>query len=333
MFRIDNVKAAGSPDAVPVVGTPGYFTVGDPNTDTPATPVDSWWLNMVQEEILAVLTAASISPDKTDNGQLLDAINALIGGGGGGGSVQAPTGFIYGCLPSVISATQVQIPVGTVRADADDLNIVVASPITVAITSSGVNGLKAGSVEAANTLYDLYLIADSNAVNNPAGLLVPQGVGFAYPTGYDRKRKLPFNAVNNASSDFIKMSHTGGWPQHPAYIFTEINETYRSFAGSTIGGDTRVLSGGTAGTFTAVSLANFVPAGAATALLKFSDSNSGDPAQAHIRPTGSSIAQGHFADAVVTGCQVRNLDISAAASIDYFVQQGALHLDVLGFTL
>ena len=68
MHRIDSSTA--TPD--------NRFTEGDPTIPVPATTVRAAWLNSVQEELIAVLAAAGIAPDKANNAQVVDAINALI---------------------------------------------------------------------------------------------------------------------------------------------------------------------------------------------------------------------------------------------------------------
>lgn len=68
MHRIDSSTA--TPD--------NRFTEGDPTIPIPATTVRAAWLNSVQEELIAILAAAGISPDKSNNAQVVDAINALI---------------------------------------------------------------------------------------------------------------------------------------------------------------------------------------------------------------------------------------------------------------
>jgi hypothetical protein len=67
----------------------GKFTDGNPQTGQEATLVSDAWLNDVQENLLAPLTAAGIAPIKGNGNQLLDAIISLIAGvvGSGGGSV------------------------------------------------------------------------------------------------------------------------------------------------------------------------------------------------------------------------------------------------------
>lgn len=66
-FRIDAPGALG-----------GRFTEGNPAASVPATDVSADWLNMVQEEIIAVLVGAGIAPARADNAQLFAAVRALI---------------------------------------------------------------------------------------------------------------------------------------------------------------------------------------------------------------------------------------------------------------
>lgn len=53
------------------------FTKGDPTTGVPATQVTPEWLNAVQEELMAILAKAGISPDKNDNAQIVEALRLL----------------------------------------------------------------------------------------------------------------------------------------------------------------------------------------------------------------------------------------------------------------
>lgn len=56
------------------------FTDGDPVGGVQSTVVLAGWLNDVQETIISVLTAASITPIKGDYSQLLEAIRSVSGG-------------------------------------------------------------------------------------------------------------------------------------------------------------------------------------------------------------------------------------------------------------
>lgn len=79
MFRIDSQGAVAAPPTTGAVGTTvGYFTEGDPVNAIPATVVSADWLNTVQEELLGLLTATGITPDKDNRTQVLSAIIHLI---------------------------------------------------------------------------------------------------------------------------------------------------------------------------------------------------------------------------------------------------------------
>ena len=82
MDRIDGpTRSATLPAALPV-GTgdssPGYFAHGDLLTGQAYTTLDPDWCNAVQEEILAPVVAAGLTPDKADLGQLLAALQILF---------------------------------------------------------------------------------------------------------------------------------------------------------------------------------------------------------------------------------------------------------------
>jgi hypothetical protein len=78
MYRIDDATAATSLPAPEAAGTEGYFTEGNPATGTPATKVRGSWLNMIQEELRAIVVAAGLTPSKTTYTQVRDAIKALV---------------------------------------------------------------------------------------------------------------------------------------------------------------------------------------------------------------------------------------------------------------
>lgn len=82
MFRIDNETAVAVMPAAPLAGTPGYFTNGDPGQGIGATVVDAHFLNMVQEELLSIVTAASLEPDKTKFNQVLQALQIMFAAAG-----------------------------------------------------------------------------------------------------------------------------------------------------------------------------------------------------------------------------------------------------------
>jgi len=80
VWRIDNPTSISPMPAIPAAGTEAFFTGGNPGAGQASTIVDAWWANMVQEEIRNVVVAAGIAPNKHDNTQLSQAIQAITGG-------------------------------------------------------------------------------------------------------------------------------------------------------------------------------------------------------------------------------------------------------------
>nr|MCV4207581.1 hypothetical protein [Roseomonas sp. SXEYE001] len=77
MRRIKSPTAVASPPAVPTLaGVEGYFTNGNPAAGVPATRVPDWWLNMVQEELLAFPAAAGITPGANSD-QALQSVRRI----------------------------------------------------------------------------------------------------------------------------------------------------------------------------------------------------------------------------------------------------------------
>lgn len=78
MHRLSNgTQATSLPVPAAVTGTPGYATQGSPGV-TPASDIDPDQWNAMQEELVAIVTAAGIALDKTDNGQVLKALQTLF---------------------------------------------------------------------------------------------------------------------------------------------------------------------------------------------------------------------------------------------------------------
>lgn len=79
VYRIDDTTAVSTLPALPTdnISAPGYFTGGSTGGQA-ATRVRFWWLNMVQEELATVALAAGLVLNKSNNGQVLAAIKAMI---------------------------------------------------------------------------------------------------------------------------------------------------------------------------------------------------------------------------------------------------------------
>lgn len=76
-FKIDSSTAAAVMPTPGAAGTAGWFTDGNPGTGVPGTVVTADWLNAQQAEIMSVLTAAGVTPDKTQTDQLLKSLRTL----------------------------------------------------------------------------------------------------------------------------------------------------------------------------------------------------------------------------------------------------------------
>ncbi|MDO8294377.1 MAG: hypothetical protein Q7T29_16165 [Gallionella sp.] len=68
--------AAASPPTAPASPSVGYPSPGDPLTATPASKGGAFWFHQLGEELRAILTAASITPDHTVLTQLLTALRS-----------------------------------------------------------------------------------------------------------------------------------------------------------------------------------------------------------------------------------------------------------------
>ncbi len=78
MFPTDQPTAVSSIPTPAAAGTQGFFTGGNPGSGEPATIVDADWLNMIQQELVNVVTAAGLTPSKTTYTQVLSAIRLLV---------------------------------------------------------------------------------------------------------------------------------------------------------------------------------------------------------------------------------------------------------------
>jgi microcystin-dependent protein len=78
-----NSVAIGGADIAPSSGTPQYATSGNPAGAIPATVFPAYQYNALQEEIIAVIAGGGITPDRTNNAQLLAAIENLIAAASG----------------------------------------------------------------------------------------------------------------------------------------------------------------------------------------------------------------------------------------------------------
>ncbi len=81
MQRVTRSTAVAVMPAIPASpGSPGYFSGGDPVSNTPATVPGYEWHNGVQEELISAITDANLTPSASVLTQLRQAIRRLCGG-------------------------------------------------------------------------------------------------------------------------------------------------------------------------------------------------------------------------------------------------------------
>jgi hypothetical protein len=122
MNLYDDPTTVAAAPALPAASNVGYFSDGVPGSQA-RTLIRAWWLNLVAQELTGVVTAAGLIPSRSNNGQLLQAIQLLA----------AVPVASHAAAGKVQLATASQVEAGT-----DD---------ALAVTSLGV----AGAIQAAVT--------------------------------------------------------------------------------------------------------------------------------------------------------------------------------------
>lgn len=153
---------------------------------------------------------------------------------------------------------------------------------TIDITTSGALGLDTGA-EANSTWYYVYLIGKTDGTVSALMSVTNESVSgtITQPTGYTLKRQLPIAIRNDGSGNFIAFNIIS-WP-HQTTIRYQI--AYGAITGTL--GNSVVLDGGTATSFTDVNLASYIPPISKLAYLKVGVYDSGTN-QLRLRTNGES---------------------------------------------
>ncbi len=158
-----------------------------------------------------------------------------------------PKSFVEGLSISPNSATpasKVDILSGKCCNDTGSDDILISATKTVDMAVSGLNGLDTGA-EAADTWYAIHLVGDASGINPVGGLFSLSPTAPTLPGGYDIFRRIGW-VRNDATSDFLKFTQSGKGSTRT--IWYDVKRA-----------DVKVLSGGTATTFTVVDCSAFVP--------------------------------------------------------------------------
>jgi hypothetical protein len=177
--------------------------------------------------------------------------------------------------------------------------MVVSTPITINATTEGVNGIDAAAALAASSIYYVYVIGSSDGIYLPQAILSLSPTGPALPEGYDSWRMVDIKATGVAST--FLLSYTNPVALGREFIYDA---------------PVKVLNGGAANTFTAVSLANVVaPIGSPdvhfiASITPVAGTGAGDSIT--LRPTGSASAGfAILSGSVVSKAQVADLECPA----------------------
>jgi hypothetical protein len=226
-----------------------------------------------------------------------------------------PNGYINGPAPTYTSASTITLPSGLkARNSTNTADITLSSNKTCVLSSSGAGGLDTGA-EASSTWYYVYLIQKSSDGTNACLLSVTNEASagtITQPSGYDLKRQLPLAIRNDGSSNIIPFVVGQGWPYRPKIL-------YRDFEESSV---FRVLNGGTATSFTGVSMVTLVPPISKLATIETEALYVSNNVQMWVRPTGSALSTGINCGVGTVGGAWMFMDIrtDASQSIDYIMQ-------------
>lgn len=160
MFKYDDPTTVLAKPAKPAAGVVGWFDDGDIMVGRQATMLRGWFLNMLQDEMVGVLTAAGIAPDRANDNQLVTAIQSLIQAGGAGWAVDTggANALVITPVPALAAyAAGVGFRVKVAAANTGPSTISVSGLGAKAIKRPDGSALKAGDLvigEVAMLVYD-----------------------------------------------------------------------------------------------------------------------------------------------------------------------------------
>lgn len=266
----DAVEVCPQPNQSTTI-TRRYFQDGDPQEKKLATIVTADWLNMVQDEILNVVDAAGIAPNKQKHTQLLEAIPKLVGGGsyeavGDTLALRDKKGKSQFSDPEhELDAVNLRTLIRGIRGDVIDIDT--GKPVRTRLAGTTLSWTGAVTMAA----YTKYIIPFSNVITDTAHIF--DSASNAFRADEDMTILLycltSYGIVNSTNSGFglslgfsVNDGHAGG--------------NTLTHAGVYAGGATSVTSfmllelnqGDVVKLYTEVSLANVVQAVSSKAVLK-----------------------------------------------------------------
>ncbi|MBR7961259.1 hypothetical protein KDW41_12465 [Burkholderia vietnamiensis] len=236
MYRIDDATAATSLPAPEAAGTEGYFTEGNPTAGTPATNVRGSWLNMIQEELCAILAAAGIIRSKTTYNQVNSALQKM-----------------YSSVIGSVRNLAMSIPAASATATLTADQIIVGSALggqtfvlsnfnkTINLATNGAGGMDTGAAPVNGTVavYAIYnpttgasaLLGYNEGAVTPAPTIYP---GSNMPAGYTASA-LVSALLTNASGQMQPVVQVDREISVATSLFAQTSTQIASLTQGTIG--------------------------------------------------------------------------------------------------
>lgn len=237
-----------------------------------------------------------------------------------------PKNYMQGLVPKYATSNTLTISSGVCRDDSDAANISFTSQYTVDITVSGAGGLSTSETESTSGAW-YYCFAIYKTTDGTVNfMLTNSSSGPVFPSGYDKKRLLPFAIRNTTQANFLPWAVAGGWPSRPTIQY-QVQVSYSTVGPSNTAGITSILANSTQTSFTAASCTSYVPP-----ISRMANFHGIGPTGnfARIRTTGDTNDYGIAASQAFNIC---NFPTSTAQSIDYLVTGGGVYLDVTAYTV
>ena len=236
-----------------------------------------------------------------------------------------PVAYMTGLTADWLSNTTLTLNTGACSDSTNDIDMIVATAITINGAVNGAAGLDTGSL-AASTFYYVYVIADSSGYTNeiPSAIISASATGPLMPYGYDTWRMVDIK-VTDGSSHF-RLSYT---------IETGAAREFVYDAPLTVGSLT------TANTYAAIPLTGIVaPIGSPEVCFSASFNPAVAGHIAYLRPTGATGDYAKLSGVVASVAQLADIKCTAfvatgTASVDFKTTAGtpeALTLLVKSFT-
>lgn len=231
-----------------IVSPDGLFHDGNPATGLIGTFLAAIWHNAVQEEIIAPITAAGLTLDPTNNGQLLAAILALIESktGNYGLDTGAANSYVTALTPAVIAyANGLQVRFRAAHANTGQSTLNAGAGVVPLLRDDG-TALQAGDVPAnviVGATYDSTLNAFllNSIVASQFDTIMQSGAPlYSVDTGAANVYKAAYAPTISAITDGMKLRFRAKTANTGASTFAPDGMP----AAPILGGDHAVLAGG-----------------------------------------------------------------------------------------